>query len=230
MGMKGTTCMFNTWCTTDQEFQNFRQILLSNEDHWDPPANIFQISVMEEDISYSVDWAPTPSWNIDFVHLNSDSLLPPVGETQDGVNIHNSYQCNAALGIKHTPCFYYFLQVNIKVPSSTMKAMTDYSDKRFSEVSDEQLYLKWGLGLENSKATLDVMMQMNFRQAILPLTKRYRTDLFSQKLRSLRVNLYTETLFSDETYVRGNKCAQLYAYGEGFLHVFLMRSKAGACD
>ena len=67
------------------------------------------------------------------------------------------------MGIKHTLFFSYSLQVNIKVPSSTMKVVASYSDKRHSGVSAEKLSCKWGIGLENYRETLDFMTQMNVR-------------------------------------------------------------------
>ena len=78
---------------------------------------------------------------------------------------------------KHTPCLYSSLKVNNKVPSSTMKVMDDYPDKRQGEVSAEDLSHEWGNGLENYKATFDVKTQMDVRSDILPLTKRYCTYL-----------------------------------------------------
>ena len=41
--------------------------------------------------------------------------------------------------IKNTLCLSSSLQVNRKVPSYTMKVMVDYSDKRHSEFSDEDM-------------------------------------------------------------------------------------------
>ena len=74
------------------------------------------------------------------------------------------------------------------------------------------------------------MMQMNVRSEILPLTKRYWTDILCHKLRRFLIKFYTETLFSDDNFVQGNKYYQLYAYGDGFIHVFIMRSKSEADD
>ena len=45
-----------------------------------------------------------------------------------------------------------------------------------------------------------------------------------------RFIIYTDTLFSDDTSVQGNKYDQLYADGGGSVHVFPMRSKSGAGD
>ena len=82
----------------------------------------------------------------------------------------------------------------------------------------------------NSKAVLDVTTKINFRSAILPLTNIYQTDILSQKLIRLRIKFYTDTLFAYDTFVRGNTCAQLNADGYRFVHIFPMRSKAGAVD
>ena len=75
-------------------------------------------------------------------------------ETQYSVNIHSLGQSNATLGIKHTPCLSSSIQVNIKVRYSKMKLIASYYYKRHSEVSAEELSRKWGIVLENAKATL----------------------------------------------------------------------------
>ena len=102
---------------------------------------------MKEDRSYSVGRVSTTSQHICFVALNSNSLLPPIAENQDDVNVHDFDKCTAALYIKHTPCLYSYIQEIIKVPSSKNKIMNTYSDKRHSEVSAEYLSCKWGIGL-----------------------------------------------------------------------------------
>ena len=57
------------------------------------------------------------------------------------------------------------------------------------------LSLKWGIGLEKARKTLKNTTQMNIRSALLPLTRRYRTDLLSQRLRRLNIRFYTDTMF-----------------------------------
>ena len=85
--------------------------------------------------------------------------------------------------------------------------MADHSNELHNGVSAEELSHKWSISLENTKATLDAMMQMNVRLAIFPLTKIYWTGLLSQKVRRLSVNFYAYTLLYDDTSVRGNKYA-----------------------
>ena len=83
------------------------------------------------------------------------------------------------LVIKHILCLSSYIKVSTKVPSSKMKAMAAYSDKRHIAVSDEDMSRKWGIGLDKAKLTLDATTQMNFRSAIFTQTKRYRTDILS---------------------------------------------------
>ena len=86
-----------------------------------------------------------------------------------------------------------------------MKVMAAYSDNLHGKVSAKKMSRKWGIGLEKAKSILDFMTQMNFRSAILSLTKRYQTDLLSHKLMRFIVKLYTDNLFADENSMRGNK-------------------------
>ena len=56
---------------------------------------------------------------------------------------------------------------------------------------------------------MGVLTNIDVRSAIFPLTKRYRTDILSQKLIMFIIKFYTDNIFSDDTSVRGNKCAQI---------------------
>jgi len=83
--------------------------------------------------------------------------------------------------------------------------------------------------LEKATNTLKHTTQMNVRSALLPLTKRYRTDLLSQRPKRLNTRFYTDTMFSKVgTSLRGNKCAQIFTDGNGAVFVYPMQSKAQA--
>lgn len=94
-------------------------------------------------------------------------------------------------------------------------------------VDADLLSLKWGIGLERARNTLEYTTQMNVRSALLPLTRRYRTDLLSQRVRRLNTRFYTDTMFSKVgTSLRGNTCAQVFTDGNGAVFSYPMRSKA----
>ena len=151
-------------------------------------------------------------------------------ETRDNFDINGFDQCALVLGIERTMCLSYALQVNTKVPCSTMKVMADYSDNHYNEVIDDEMLCKWGIGLEKAKADLDVTKHMNVRSDILPLTERYRIYLLYHKLSRSSFRLYTDTLFADDTSMWGKTISQLYADGDGFVHLFPMSSKVGEVE
>ena len=111
-----------------------------------------------------------------------------------------------------------------------MKVMAYYSHNYNSEVSAEELSYKWGIGLEKVKATLGDNTHIYARSAIMPLDNRYQTDLLSRKIRRLGVKFFTDILFYDDTSVQVDKVSQIYADRGGFVHVLLMRYKAGVGD
>jgi len=105
------------------------------------------------------------------------------------------------------------------------------TSKRHHGVDANLLSLKWGIGLEKARNTIKHTTQMNIRSALLPLTRRYRTDLLSQRLKRLSIRLYTDNIFSKVgTSLRGNTCAQIFTDGNRAVFAYPMRSKAQAGD
>ena len=102
------------------------------------------------------------------------------------------------------------------------------TNERHHGVKPELIAQKWGIGLEKARQTLKATTQQAVRSAVLPLKRRYRTDLLSQRLRRLNCKFYTDTLFSKQVSVNGNKCAQLFTDGEGAVIIYPMKSKSQA--
>jgi hypothetical protein len=92
----------------------------------------------------------------------------------------------------------------------------------------ETLAAKWGYNIEIAKQTLECTTQENIRSAIQPLTRRYRTDLQSQRLRRLDCHFYTDTLFAKVRSLAGKSCAQIFTNTKGFLYLVPMSTKSDA--
>ena len=105
-----------------------------------------------------------------------------------------------------------------------------YTMDRHHGINADLLATKWGIGLQQARDNLTCTTQMNVRSAILPLTRQYRTDLLSQRLKRLSARFYTDTLFGKSTSLQGNTCAQMFTDGESFIVAFPMRSKKDAGD
>ena len=110
----------------------------------------------------------------------------------------------------------------------TRTEFTTITENRHHGVSPELLAQKWGVDVDKISNTLKRTTQNSIRSAILPLTRRYRTDFISQLLRRLNTTWYTDTLFSKQKSIIGNTCAQMFIDGKGFTYVHPMKSKAQA--
>jgi len=122
--------------------------------------------------------------------------------------------------------FYDFDRLQ-ESPTHTMAQIR--TSKRHHGVDPDLLSLKWGIGLEKARNTLKYTTQMNVRSALLPLTRRYRTDLLSQRLKRLSTRFYTDTMFSKiGTSLRGNTCTQIFTDGNGAVFAYSMKSKSQA--
>ena len=125
-------------------------------------------------------------------------------------------------------CLYEFYDFDYLQKSDIAQIRTS---KRHHGVDANLLSLKWGIGLEKARNTIKYTTQMNVRSALLPLTRRYRTDLLSQRLKRLNTRFYTDTMFSKiGTSLRGNTCTQIFTDGNGAVFAYPMRSKAQAGD
>ena len=74
-------------------------------------------------------------------------------------------------------------------------AMWIQSMNQHCDISPESLSEKLWISLNTARDTLKVTTQQGIRQAVHPITRRYRTDTMSLKLRRLKATVYTDTGF-----------------------------------
>jgi len=155
-------------------------------------------------------------------------FISPVGRGH--VSSHSSVYASDVSDVcvsgLHEVCLYEF---DLLKASPTHIISQIRTSQRHDGVDTSLLSLKWGIGLQKAKDTIKYTTQQNVRSAILPLTRRYRTDLLSQRLRRLNTRFYTDTMFSKiGTSLRGNTCAQMFTDGNGAVFAYPMQSKAEA--
>jgi hypothetical protein len=120
--------------------------------------------------------------------------------------------------------------VNVKaVVLDRPEMRTLQSKNRHNVVSADDLSNIWGIGLETAKRTLLVTTQRGIRSAILPLSRRYRTDLMYMTPR-LKQRFYSDTVYGRHRSLHGNTCAQVFTNKSYFVAVYPMESKALAGD
>jgi hypothetical protein len=102
------------------------------------------------------------------------------------------------------------------------------SKERHPIISGEQLSERWAIGLGQAKQTINVTTQRGARSAILPLSRRYRTDRMYHQKKLRGPKFYTDTLFGRCKSVSNNTCAQIFANEHQFVKAYPMESKAMA--
>ena len=103
------------------------------------------------------------------------------------------------------------------------------SSTRHTDVTPEDLSERWGISIPTAARTLKKTTQNFLRSAVLPLSRRYRTDrVFSRK--TLRGDWSTDTMDARSKSLEGNRYAQVFANKAYFSRIYPMNSKSKAGD
>ena len=114
------------------------------------------------------------------------------------------------------------IKVRVKISRS---GFATYICKRHRGISTNLLAKKWGIRIDKAKRTLQSTNHDNLISDLKPLTRRYRTDFLSQRLRWLNWRFYTDTLFEEDKSLVGNTCAHIFT-DEEFAQIIPMRYKS----
>ena len=119
-------------------------------------------------------------------------------------------------------------QRNIEAVNVQERKTFILSNERNTSITSDQLGHRWNIGMKQAQQTLRVTTQRGVRKAILPLSRRYRTDrMFNQKkLRNQK--FYTDTLFGRCKSISSNTCAQIFANKSYFVKAYPMDQKSMA--
>jgi len=197
--LAGTTIFFDSSTPTPTELDNCPHIHLTCDSEWDP---------------HTVRLAAVRS-------VEAEALR--VSEALFDAN-------DVEIGLAQISSVYSLIEMAEAIGTQRIlsAANTFVSQKRHSQISPEQLSERWNKGLTQAKKTLQVTTQKGVRSAILPLSRRYRTDrMFNQrKLRGQK--FYTDTLFGKTKSLTNNTCVQIFANESYFVKAYPMEKKSGA--
>ena len=208
MHMSGSFCSLPTRCPTDTELATCPWIHLSDQDHWDPS------SAFTRSASSTRRAPPTdPRPDISPIFLEHSFINRVVASAK-------------VLKVKKPPDPKPWTPPQAFPGTTLSKHDSPFTGERHHTPTAESLAEKWQMGLQRAQQTMRVTTQAGIRSALHPLSRRYRTDLMSSRLRRLNCTFYTDTLFSTTKSINQNTCAQLYTNGKGFVHVHPLRSKS----
>jgi hypothetical protein len=101
------------------------------------------------------------------------------------------------------------------------------SNDRHPQVNVETSSNLWHIGLDTAAKTLKVITHKGARSAVLPLSRRFRTDLVYRKPR-LKGRFYTDTVYGRHSSLTGNKCMQVFVTRSFFAVAYPMETKSYA--
>jgi hypothetical protein len=196
LSISGTNIFLNTHTPTQHELDNCPHIHLTSENEWNP---------------HTVQLSSTQSAEAEVLYTAQDEL---------------------EAGLSQISSVFRFAEMaeNLRNISAVQADMPGYktfrSNERHSAVTPEILSERWSIGLAQAKQTIKVTTQRGVRSAILPLSRRYRTDrMYSQKrLRGQR--FYTDTLIGKYKSLTNNTCAQIFANESFFATCYPMEKKS----
>ena len=246
MQRKGTIISFSTHTPTQHELKSCPHIHLSSSQPWDPINVNFPNSShsLEEEVdrlrrvgavrrSCSAGTKrPDVFAGFDFlVHDNHENNAPIFSLSKMTRSIASmkmqseQHSDERSLRDKDT-----LLRPNIDPGESDVKEIPTFqSEGRHTDTSPEDLSQRWHISVAQAAKTLKRTTQKFLRSAVLPLSRRYRSDrMFDHKTLSGRWS--TDTMDGRTKSLDGNKYAQVFSNDSYFAKIYPMdtKSKAGS--
>ena len=178
--------------------------IITSDNIWNP--HTVKLSVLDTDINTHVD-PYTSAYLFCVIDQTIDDDYRILGETSTMLDRQISHCGDSDYG---------------RIVASVGKTKDDLpfphtfiSSKRHTDVSHEDLLERLMIGIEQAKATIEASTQYFVRSAILPMSRRYRTDRYFYRNR-------LDATFSADIYYgrcnsgRGNKYCFIVAHPNGF--------------
>ena len=201
LSVKGTVVYFDSRSPTMQELTDCRHIVLTSDMPWNP--QIVELGCSE------------------VTSNGTDVLAVPDG---DDLSVDNVYLASISCVYDHDLFFERIRNVSqVDVP----RIRTFVSNKRHSAVSAEELSERWHIGLKQANDTLSVTTQKFTRSAVLPLSRRYRSDRNFYR-RHLNHDFSADLYLGRHKSINGNVAAYVFTHKCGFAQAYPQRSKQSA--
>ncbi len=191
-------------------------------------------TVLELDTCPHIHLTSDAEWNPHTVQLAAYARTVEVGVKTTDVNFNGNLGDVKAdeteIGLAQISTIYSFREMADAVDQQRIIGATNtfVSQKRHPQVTKEQLSERWNIGISQAKKTLEVTTQKGVRSAILPLSRRYRTDLMYNQRKLRNQKFYTDTLFGKSKSLSNNTCAQIFANESYFVKAYPMEKKSMA--
>ena len=221
---KGTKCVFTSRVPTKEELNTCIHYHITSSDTWEPTDidlnTIKRISSTNTNASnaYSLTKGTDECFNSDNTVIRYAYKDPSSDEAiLSGITpslVQLKELCIANININAHP--------NEEFPGRR----TFVSCKRHMQLTAEALSELWHIGPKRAKSTIVATTQHGIRSAILPLSRRYRSDRM-YNIKRLQGRFATDTFFADMTSLNSNTCCQIYSHKCGFMVCYPLADATG---
>ena len=178
---QGTNIFIDTWTPTQQDLQMYPHIVLTSERLWNPQHVQFPGTTRLE--REEIEGRSISLVRHDLRRDERESRTTFDDPYHEPLRIFDIQAFNARI-IKSS-------RIETRVSDGPlpedkiMPAKTFLSSNRHSNTTPEDLSEVWNISVEQAKMTLDATTQHHVRSAIMPLSRRYRTDRMFEPKRLL---------------------------------------------
>ena len=224
--MSGTIIYADTHTPSDNELRTCKHIHLSSPHQWNPHNVVFpKCRRSLEDVVH------------DSRLISAMSSKPFSDDVNGGTNdvvfdLTSAQRRIAGMQVDNKSINNETLQRNEDIDPGLTDVPTPstfQSQSRHSDVSPQELSERWGISLKAATNTLRKTTQRFLRSAVLPLSRRYRTDMMFER-KTLRGQWSTDTMDGRCKSLDGNRYAQVFANKSYFSRIYPMDSKKKAGD
>ena len=217
--MNGTIIYADTHTPSDKELNECPHILLTSTHPWVPHTVSFpRTRMLLEDVindGHTVS-ATRSQMYFDEVHGGHDIIFDLTSTQRKISSMHTKPEL--------------FKDENIDSGSTDApNPNTFVSNSRHSDVTAHDLSERWSISLKAATNTLKKTTQRFLHSAVLPLSRRYRTDMMFER-KTLRGQWSTDTMDGRCKSLDGNRYAQVFTNKSYFSRIYPMDSKKKTRD
>ncbi len=208
----GVVSSFPTRKPTVEKFESLSLVILMSED---PAYNPHDTSIVKHEDALNKAVLETG----DCIGSPLPRQLCPVSKTLPSSSFDGPQLSQQQISIVHDDAMLYeTMQANI----STVRLASSGP-----QLTPQVLATNWGMDLKTAAQTVKATTQRGIRTVLYPtLSRRFRTNDRQLRYRQLPIDWFTDTLFSNTTSRRNNKCAQIFATADGWCRAFPMSKKS----
>ena len=210
---KGTLIYGKSRTPTQYELEHCPHHIITSDNLWNP--HTVNLSVLHTDADTHID-PYTSAYLFCVIDQTVDDDYRILGDTSTMLDCRILHCADTEYG--------RIVAAIGKVKEDLPFPHTFISTKRHTDVLPEDLSERWMIGIEQAKATIEASTQHYVRSAILPMSRRYRTDRYFYRNR-LDATFSADIYYGRCTSGRGNKYCFIIAHPNGFCVAYPQKSR-----